>query len=168
MSRAFNELEPPCLISRRDYDGAKCSRKDPPRPLVQQSPRRELPAPGSLDAPGNEAIQRIGPQTVFLAHFELGPGDDPPGRDVLPAVGVVVAVEGPSTFSVDQTCSENFLAGAAQGDVARPELRIRIGRLLLVLRARVVTQRGATKHLRRRRVHGQQEAGFIGKLRHLR
>lgn len=36
------------------------SGKDPPRPLAQQAPRREPPAPGGLDAPGHEVVQRIG------------------------------------------------------------------------------------------------------------
>lgn len=37
---------------------------------------------------------------MFLVHFELGPEDDPPGRDVLPTVGVFVAVEAPGALPV--------------------------------------------------------------------
>lgn len=76
------------------------SRKDPPRTLAQQRPRREPPAPGDLDAPGHEAVQRIGPQAVSLAHFSLGPGDGSPGLDVLPAVGPFVAVEAAGALPV--------------------------------------------------------------------
>lgn len=44
---------------------------------------------------GLEDVQRWRPQTAFLAHFELGPGDDSPGRSVLSAVGAFVAMEAP-------------------------------------------------------------------------
>lgn len=37
---------------------------------------------------------------MVLAHFELAPGDGPPGLDVLPAVGAFVAVEAPGAFPV--------------------------------------------------------------------
>lgn len=52
-------------------------------------------APGGLDAAGHEATQRVGPQAPLFSHFELGPRNDPPGCEVLPAVGTFVAVEAP-------------------------------------------------------------------------
>lgn len=55
-----------------------------------------------LDASGHEAIQRIGPQAVFLAHFGFGPGDDPSGFEVLPAVGAFVAVGAPGALPVER------------------------------------------------------------------
>lgn len=81
----------------------------PPRTLAQKGPRPEPTAPRGLDAPGHEAIQRIGPQAIFLPHFELGPGDDPPGLDVLPTVGAFVAVEVPDALPVGRSAHLAFI-----------------------------------------------------------
>lgn len=59
-------------------------------------------------------------QAVFLAHFELGPGDDQPGLDVLPAVGAVVAMKAPGVLTVGGVCPPSLhLRG-----YALPECRV--------------------------------------------
>lgn len=80
-------------------------RRDPLRTRAQQGPQREPP----LDASSHEAVQRIGPQTMSLAHFELGPRDHPPGRDVLPAVGPFVSMKAPGALLVGGAANPAFI-----------------------------------------------------------
>ncbi|MNM57616.1 hypothetical protein D3C81_688290 [compost metagenome] len=45
---------------------------------------------------GDKGVQRIRAQDVLLPHFSLlGVRDDPPGQDVLSAIGALIAIEGP-------------------------------------------------------------------------
>lgn len=44
--------------------------------------------------PGHEAVERIGPQAVLLAHFELGPESDLSEYEVLLALGALFGLYG--------------------------------------------------------------------------
>lgn len=69
------------------------SGKGSPQALAQEGPRREPPVPRGLNALSHEAVKRIGPERLIFPHFGIGPLDDQPGFDVLPAISEFVAME---------------------------------------------------------------------------
>lgn len=67
---------------------------------------------------------------MFIAHFCLGPRDDPPGHNVLPAVGAFVAVEAPSALPVGRVRPPGLhlrgYARACSGSAHRRAIAFRI------------------------------------------